>query len=180
MKDGPLSNFFGVVVKGCGVLFIAQFAAVQFDAVTQSRFYRDLYGITPFYDVAVYGSIMVPSGISVFGEMKKRRCEFADLLAFAERNDRPRVRAHISTSAEDARGVSGNRAPSADAQSWGPWFISWPPDEPTPDGWSIYAGHWCPIVGDDGIEVISDATGKPHKKYEINRFANGPWITTAP
>lgn len=178
--SGPLSNFFGVLVKGCGVLFIAQFLAVQFDTVTQSRVYRDFYGITPFYDVAVYGSIMSPNGISVFGEMKKRRCEFADLLAFAEREDYPRVRVHISTSAEDARGVTGNRTPSTNAETWGPWFISWAAEEPTPDGWAIYAGHWCPLVDADGVEILNSATGQPRTKYETNRFADGPWVATAP
>lgn len=175
-----ISNFFGVLIKGLGVLSVAQFSAVQFDAVTASRMYRDLYGITPFYDVQVYRSVMSPGGISIFGEMKKRRCEFSDLLAFALTDGGPRVRAHISTSAEDARGVTGNRAPSANAQTWGPWFISWPSEEATPDAWDIHAGHWCPVVDVAGEPVVNNITGEPRTAYETNQFAHGAWETTDP
>ena len=173
-----LSNFFGVLVKGCGVLFLAQFGAAQFDSITESRFYRDLYGLTPFYGVHVHYIVPHEGSVSVGGEMIKRRCEYADLHAFATFYDSPRRRALLSTAAEDALGVVGNRKPSTQAETWGPWTVFWPTDKPQPDEWEIYASHWCPVLDANGNEIMNQRTGEPRMKYETNLFARGNWVTT--
>tara|TARA_R110000868_G_scaffold256200_1_gene512909 strand:- start:36 stop:566 length:531 start_codon:yes stop_codon:yes gene_type:complete len=171
-----IKDFFGIIVHGCGVAFIAQIGLVQFDTVTSSRIYRDLTEQTPFYDVEVYASQIEPRGLEVWGEMKKRRCEFGDLRAFVTFDDGPRQRAIVDTSAEDAKGATGNRSPSKDAQAWGPWSIT--RSDVTPDGWDIYAGHWCEFVDATGQGLSNPTSGYPLLQYESNLFASGDWITT--
>ena len=161
-------------VYACGLWFLLMQAVAQVEGVAESRFWRDFTQVTPFYDVVVYRSTVSPDSITVDGEMKKRRCDFADLHACTVTGDNPRLRAVLSTAAEDARGVVGNRTPSPDAEQWGPWAVLWPEIADVPSGWSIWAGHWCPVLDVDGAPIMLPS-GDPRMKYEINLFASGPW-----
>lgn len=170
-----IRNLFGTVTYGCGILFLANAAFSSIAEVRESRIYRDFFGLTPFYDVVVYQTEVRGDRLTAMGEMKKRACEFADLTGFAGRGKDLQTRVVISTQQEDARGVTGNRTPSKNAQTWGPWVLFWPVDDPIPTGWAIYAGHWCPIVDKNGTEIINQTTGEVMQRYEVNLFASGDW-----
>ena len=128
----------------------------------ESRTYRDLIGITPFYRVQIADQVLVPDGILVSGSMIKRRCEFDGLSAYVT-TAAGRFRAQVNTRPEDRLRPTGNRPPSPDAQLWGPWLISADVMLHEITAWEIYARHICPE--NNGV---SD-----------NLFARGPWADVA-
>lgn len=172
---GPIKDFFGTIVTGCGVLFIAQATIMQLDFVTKSRLYRDLTGETPFYDVAVYKTAIAPEGLVTLGELTKRRCQFFDLYGFAQFDDAPDRRVLIDTRPEDGRGTKGNRIPTGRAEAWGPWVLIYGASLPRPDMWTVRAGHLCPVLDKNGNELHNPVTGEVVMRYENNLFATGEW-----
>ena len=177
-KDSPFKRFRRALTLGLATLFVIQNFAVTNSHIKQSRMYRDIMGQTPFYDVEVYSSVVSSTGIIVQGEMKKRRCEFGSLVAYTLYAVSANKRTYVDTSVEDNRSnTKGNRPPSKDAQSWGPWRIV-SLGVPSPDGWEIYVTHTCPVLGTDGVPLVDKQTQTVLTKLETNLFASGKWETT--
>lgn len=180
----PFVKFRRVATLGLAVLFFLQNASLMIPQITESRIWRDITNQTPFYDVKVYSSSIQPFGLLLNGEMKKRHCIFDEtgrgLIGYATFFGHPKSRVFVNTDIEDTMaGAKGNRPPSKDAVSWGPWFLMYKSDRPLPDGWEIFAGHWCPVLDPEtGKPLIDRRTNTVVNKFETNLFAHGPWATT--
>lgn len=134
-------------------------------ALSEQRWFRDATGQTPFHSVALLRSVVNPTenSITVSGTMVKRRCQFQSLTGYITDNEGIRHRVFVNTKPEEIMtGVSGNRPPSNEAETWGPWLLTFVVEqELTPVSWEIWAHHECP--------------NRPVRQSNI--FAWGDWIT---
>lgn len=139
-----------------GVLLLLVMLPVYRNLI-ETRFYRDVTFATPFYAVVVTHLDVGPDGLTLNGEMIKRRCEYQSMDAYITRG-LLNERVILDTAPEDGQRPTGNRQPSPKAQLWGPWLIKVSATLPPPDTWEIYANHLCP----DG-------------QIQHNLFAEGAW-----
>lgn len=140
----------------CMGLFLFFQLSVLNSRLLEDRWYRDVMGVTPFDSVTLHTSTLTEGGIVISGEMRKVRCEYNSLIAYATFDDHPRQRAIIDDSAE---GFEGSRPPSDETELWGPWTIHWE-ETIQPDGWEVFAQHVkCP--------------NEPME--QVNLFLNGDW-----
>ena len=179
----PGYRFRRTFTLGLALLFVIQNLIIHSPKITESRKYRDIFMLTPFTDVVVHTVDILPSGAEILGELRKRRCTFdtqgEGLIAYVLFHDAPKRRTIVNTDVEENfSGVNVDRPPSSDVELWGPWVIKYASDQPTPDNWEVYAGHWCPIINNaTGKPFIHTVTGKPILKFERNLFAQGSWKT---
>lgn len=141
----------------------------MFTALIEQRWFRDVTGQTPFHSVALLRSVVNPieNSITVSGTMIKRRCQFQSLTGYITDHEGIRHRVVVNTEPEEIlTGISGNRPPSNEAETWGPWLLSFAVEvvveqQLTPISWEIWVHHECPT--------------RPNKQSNI--FAWGDWIT---
>jgi len=177
----PGYRFRRTLTLGLALLFIIQNVIIQSPKLTESRMYRDIFMLTPFTNVVVHRIDILPSGAVILGELRKRRCTFdtqgQGLIAYVLFDDAPKRRTTVNVNTEESfSGVGVNRPPSESVEYWGPWLITYQDDQPTPDNWEIYAGHWCPITNKTtGKPYIDIMTGVPILQFERNLFAQGLW-----
>lgn len=125
--------------------------------VGETRLWRDVALLTPFYGVSVAAVEPYGRGVAVSGVMFKRRCDrVLPLRAYTVADDGISRQAFINTDTEGR--PAGDRAPSGEPQSWGPWVITPASLDPVPVRWRIYVAHQC-------------TEGR-----QVNLFAAGDWI----
>lgn len=182
MSEAPFKKFRRAATVGLAAMFVLQNVAHTTPQIMESRVYRDFVNLTPFKNVIVSETKIENGDLYLAGSMVKVRCVFDEegkgLTAYAIYEDQDNTRVLIETSLEDAQGVKGNRPPNPESQTWGAWRLVLPQFRPTPDGYQIIAGHWCPQYSADGKVILDPATMEPVLKFEYNVFAEGPWITS--
>lgn len=145
---------FPVLLVCMGLFMFLQLPALN-TRLSEDRWYRDIMGITPFDSVVLHDSLLIEDGIVLSGEMRKVRCEYSSLIAYATFNDDPRQRALIDDSEE---GFEGSRPPSEFTEKWGPWTIHWY-GTIQPDGWEIFAQHVkCPNEPVNQVNLFLEGT----------------------
>ncbi|MBT9383341.1 hypothetical protein KM176_05670 [Pseudooceanicola sp. CBS1P-1] len=130
-------------------------SAEAWEQLSRYRVFRDITLQTPFRAVTVEQE-SVPEGLAVRGSMIKTRCVYGGLTAYALMPDGLRRPVRLDLSPETDIWGGGSRAPSGQAEAWGPWILS-TPLQGTPQAWEIWAFHLCP------------------EGRQANRFASGPW-----
>lgn len=122
------------------------------------RWWNDATQQTPFYAVHVTKQELTPRGVSLMGDMIKRRCEWTGLSAYVKVNGLL-YRTIVDVSGETKIRPPGNRSPTPEPQAWGDWLVLWPIKRDRPTSWQIWAEHQCP----------DESTTR------VNLFAKGPW-----
>lgn len=140
-----------VLMVGIVCTILILMGSVILPRFTEQRWYRDITRLTPFYEVQLLYSNVSEDQITLTmgGSMVKRRCDFNGLFGYIYGDNNIRYRVPVDHSAEP---VHGNRPPSDNAESWGPWSLS-TNDNPNipltvvPVRWEIIAEHVeCPTV----------------------------------
>lgn len=149
-------------------LFIGVFILIgnfTLASLNEQRWFRDVTQQSPFHSVALLSSVVNPmeNSITVRGTMVKRRCQFDSLTGYITDNEGIRHRVFVNTEPEEIMtGITGNRPPSDEAETWGPWLLTFiVAQELRPVSWEIWAHHLCP-------------TGS---RIQANLFAEGEWLT---
>ena len=130
------------------------------------RWYRDIMGITPFYDVEVLYAKSDDKTVAVGGYMIKDRCVFDYFTGYITDSHGIRHPVRVDDSPEAAlTGVESgvSRPPSDTAEAWGPWTLTTTQNIDRPTGWEIYVDH-------------KECPSPPLK--QSNLFASGPWVNT--
>lgn len=153
-----------VLITGIVAAILIMMTSVVYPRFQEQRWFRDVTRLTPFYDVTLLYSAVSDDQISIVmgGSMIKRRCTFNNLFGYIYGDNGIRYRVPVDDSAEP---VHGNRPPSPDAESWGPWSLSTDdnlniPATVIPMEWEIIAEHVeCPTP----------------PKTQRNLFIRGTW-----
>lgn len=123
----------------------------------ESRTYRDLMQLTPFYDVRITRIDVRPDGSLIVAGLftKSRDCDLLSTSAYVEAEDKVYP---VEIKRPDGAGAaSRNRPPLEFPQVWGPWLLE--PPVPNPERWYAFSRHACPN------EAV------PQQNY----FAGGEW-----
>jgi len=133
-----------VVIFG---LFAALFLTADLSAY---RWYRDLMGLSPFYDVRITQQVVdVPNRrVIASGTMRIRECQKQGHVAYTIHDGIARV-ADFDPSKEAADTPADRPALSENAQYWGPWIIT--ARHPNPESALFVTVHMCWLSGEPRI-----------------------------
>lgn len=155
---------FKVLLVGVVCSIVIMMLSIIVPRFSEQRWYRDIVHMTPFHAVQLHYSSVgsQAADITIGGSLIKRRCDFSELFGYIHANNGIRYRVPVRTTAEP---VHGNRPPSTEAESWGPWKITTEdnnnfPVTATPVKWEVIVEH---------VRCPTDPV------IQRNVFASGAW-----
>lgn len=130
--------------------------------MSESRGFRDKFGLTPFHSVQLHTTELVDEGLNASGELTKRRCTFDKLTGYVTFENHPKKRVLVIPSTN-----GGNRPASPDAEVWGPWLITYY-DTPVPEGFEIFVHHVnCPSRPFEQDNLFISGEWKDYRNVEL-------------